>query len=97
MVEIVAWMSNEYSTRYRFRLEVNRELFVKDRLVLPYFNVEWFYDTRYNDWSRALYQAGVEVTVNKGFRYEVYLARQNDRLPQVETLNALGVVAKFYF
>lgn len=91
------WRSDDYSTRYRFRLEVNREFAVKDRPVLPYFNVEWFYDTRYANWSRVLYQAGVEVTVNKGFRYEIYLARQNDRLPEVETLNALGVVAKFYF
>ena len=35
--------------------------------------------------------------MNKRFRYELYLARQNDRLPQVQTLNALGIVAKFYF
>ena len=91
------WIGDEYSTRYRFRLEVNREFVVKEHPVLPYFNAEWFYDTRYDDWSRALYQLGVEVTVNKRFRYELYLARQNDRLPQVETLNALGIVAKFYF
>ena len=91
------WIGDDYSMRYRFRLEVNREFTVKDHPVLPYFNVEWFYDTRYADWSRALYQAGVEVTVNKRFRYELYLARQDDRLPQVKSLNALGVVAKFYF
>lgn len=91
------WIGDDYSTRYRFRLELNREFIVKDHPVLPYTNVEWFYDTRYADWSRALYQVGVEVTVNKGFRYELYLARQNDRLPQVNSLNAIGVVAKFYF
>lgn len=91
------WIGGDYSTRYRFRLEANREFGVKDHPVLPYFNVEWFYDTRYADWSRTLYQAGVEVTVNKGFRYELYLARQDDRLPEVKSLNALGVVAKFYF
>jgi hypothetical protein len=91
------WIGDDYSTRYRFRLEANREFGVKDRPVLPYFNVEWFYDTRYADWARILYQAGVEVTVNKGFRYELYLARQNDRLPEVRSVSALGVVAKFYF
>jgi len=91
------WIGDDYSTRYRFRLEANREFGVKDHPVLPYLNVEWFYDTRYSDWSRTLYQAGVEVTVNKVFRYELYLARQDDRLPEVKSLNALGVVAKFYF
>lgn len=91
------WIGGDYSTRYRFRLDASREFSVKDRPVLPYFNVEWFYDTRYAAWSRILYQAGVEVTVNERFRYEVYLARQDDSQPEPRSLNALGVVAKFYF
>jgi hypothetical protein len=41
------WIGGDYSTRYRFRLEANREFRVKDRPVLPCVNVEWFYDTRY--------------------------------------------------
>jgi hypothetical protein len=59
--------------------------------------VEWFYDTRYDGWARVLYQFGPEVTVNPHFRYEIYVARQVDRLPTKETLNALGFVAKWYF
>jgi len=91
------WIGDDYSTRYRFRVEANREFIVREHPVLPYFNVEWFYDTRYSDWTRTLYQAGTEVTVNTIFRYEIYLAWQADRLPAVKSLNALGVVAKFYF
>ncbi|MGA8050136.1 MAG: hypothetical protein WCA09_08155 [Burkholderiales bacterium] len=91
------WTGDGYSTRYRFRVEVNREFVVGDRPVLPYFNVEWFYDTRYADWNRTLYQAGAEITVSKLFRYELYLARRNDRIPEVKTLDAFGVVGKFYF
>jgi hypothetical protein len=30
-------------------------------------------------------------------RYEIYLARQVDRLPHAETLDAVGFVAKWYF
>jgi len=70
---------------------------VRDHTVVPYCNVEWFYDTRYDGWARVLYQFGPEVTVNEHFRYEIYLARQVDRLPAKETLNALGFVAKWYF
>jgi hypothetical protein len=44
-----------------------------------------------------LYQAGVEVTVNERFRYELYLARQEDSQPEPRSLNALGGVAKFHF
>jgi hypothetical protein len=91
------WIGDDYSNRYRFRLEATREFTVRDHTVVPYFNVEWFYDTRYNGWARTLYQLGPEVTLNPHFRYEIYLARQVDRLPKTETLNALGFVAKWYF
>jgi len=91
------WLGGDYSTRYRVRAEVNREFPFAGHTVVPYANVEWFYDTRYNGWSRTLVQAGPEITVSKTFRYEIYLAWQTDRLPKHETLNALGVVAKWYY
>jgi hypothetical protein len=91
------WLGGDYSTRYRFRGEVNREFTVAGHAVVPYLNAEWFYDTRYHGWSRTLVQAGPEITVSKGFRYEVYGAWQADRLPKRTTLGALGVVAKWYF
>ena len=91
------WIGGDTSTRYRFRAEVNRELTVAGYTVVPYANVEWFYDTRYHGWARTLVQAGPEITVSKSFRYEVYLAWQADRLPKHESLGALGVVAKWYY
>ena len=91
------WIDNAYANRNRLRVEATRELTVGERTVVPYFNVEWFYDTRYDGWSRTLYQAGAEITVNPHFRYEVYVARQNDRLPKDQDLNALGFTAKWYY
>ena len=40
---------------------------------------------------------GAEVTATDRFRYELYLARQVDRLPDQKKLDALGVVLKWYF
>ena len=91
------WIGDDYSTRYRFRVEATREFTVLDRTVVPYFHVEWFYDTRYDGWARTLYQLGPEVTLSKHFRFEVYVARQEDRLPSSSSTNAFGVVAKWYF
>lgn len=91
------WIGDEYSNRYRFRLDLSREFAVRDRPLVPYFNVEWFYDTRYDDWARTLATLGAEVTATDRFRYEVYLARQADRLPERRNLDALGVVLKWYF
>ncbi len=91
------WIGDDYSTRYRFRVEATRELTVLDHTVVPYFHVEWFYDTRYDGWARTLYQLGPEVTLSKHFRFEVYVARQEDRLPSSSSTNAFGVVAKWYY
>jgi len=91
------WIGGDYSKRYRARIEANREFTVATHAVVPYVNLEWFYDTRYDGWSRTLLQGGVEVTLNEHFRYEVYLGRQNDQLPRDDDLNALGLVAKWYF
>jgi len=91
------WIGDDSSTRYRFRVEATREFTVLDHTVVPYFNVEWFYNTRYDGWARTLYQLGPEITVNRHFRFEVYLARQNDRLPQRTDLNAVGVNFKWYY
>jgi hypothetical protein len=91
------WIEGDYSTRYRLRLEATREFSVRGHPVVPYFNVEWFYDTRHDGWARTLYMLGPEVTVSEHFRFEVYLARQQDHLPSPAGLNALGFVAKWYY
>jgi hypothetical protein len=76
---------------------VTREFTVRERAVVPYVNFEWFYDTRYNGWARTLLMSGAEVTLTRHFRYEVYVASQNDRLPSDQSLFALGLVAKWYY
>ena len=91
------WIGDDYSTRYRFRVEATREFTVLDRTLVPYFHVEWFYDTRYDGWARVRYQLGPEVTLSKHFRFEIYAARQQDRLPGSSSTNAVGVVAKWYY
>lgn len=91
------WMGGDFSTRYRLRIEVNREFTILDHAVTPYLQVEWFYDTRYNGWSRILYQLGPEITVGKHFRYEVYVARQVDRLPTYSPMNSAELFLKWYF
>jgi hypothetical protein len=91
------WIGDEYSNRYRFRLDLSRDFSVRDHVVVPYCNFEWFYDTRYGAWARTLANLGAEVTVSDHFRYEVYLARQADRLPGETVLNALGVALKWYY
>ena len=91
------WIDGDLSSRERFRLEANRVFTVLEHSVMPYMQIEAFYDTRYDGWSRMLYQPGVEITLDPHFRIELYVARQNDRLPTQQSLNALGLVAKWYY
>ena len=65
--------------------------------MVPHVQVEAFYDTRYHGWARMLYQPGVEITLGPRFRIELHVARQNDRLPKQTSLDALGLVAKWYY
>ena len=91
------WIGDEYSNRYRFRLDLSREFTIRGHAVVPYGNFEWFYDTRYDDWARTLATVGAEVTATDHFRYEVYFARQADRVPREKNLNALGIAFKWYY
>jgi hypothetical protein len=90
------WIGDDYSTRYRTRLEVNRDFVLRNgRTVTPYLQVETFYDTRYDGWSRALYQVGADVETRwRRLRIEPYIARQVDRLPEDSAVNAFGFVVK---
>ena len=91
------WIDGDFSSRERLRLEVNREFTVQAHPVVAYLQVEGFYDTRYHGLSRMLYQPGAEITLDPHFRLELYFARQEDRLPRRESLNAFGFVAKWYY
>jgi hypothetical protein len=91
------WIGAEYSTRYRWRMEATREFVVAGHAIVPYLNVEWFYDTRYDGWARTLYQAGFEFTVSRHYRFELNLGQQTDALPETSRLNAFSVVLKGYY
>jgi hypothetical protein len=91
------WIEGDYSTRYRLRIEVNRDFNVLDRVVTPYFQAECFYDTRYDGWARQLYQVGAEIGVTRHFRVEPSVARQVDGLPSPSGLWAAALVARWYY
>jgi hypothetical protein len=90
------WIGGDYSTRYRARVDATRDFTWRGRTITPSVNAEAFYDTRYHAWSRMLYQLGTELEVNSRFRFEVYVARQQERVPNADTVHALGMAAKWY-
>ena len=91
------WIGGDFSTRYRFRGELNRDFNAFGTVANVYLQAEAFYDTRYDGWARSLYQVGAEITLTRHFRVEPSLARQEDRLPDKSGLWAIALVARWYY
>ena len=90
-------LDGEFSTRFRFRLGVEREFTVGDVPLVPYARAEVFYDTRFGGWNRQIYQAGVEIEITKHWRIEPYYARQEDQRSSPAHLDRVGLVLKTYW
>lgn len=90
-------IAGDRSQRYRLRVGIEREFKVRGVVMVPYVQAETFYDTRFDTWNRQLYQAGVEIELNKHWRIEPYVARQNDSRSASGNVNRFGLVLKAYF
>ena len=89
-------INDQYSNRYRLRLQVEKAFDWSGRAVIPFVNAETFYDTRYDTWNRQRYQLGAEFGLDKSWRIEPSLYRQNDSRSEPSRVNALGLVLKYF-
>ena len=83
-------------TRYRSRLTLENERTLFGKAAVPYVSAEVLYDTRYDAWNEQRYQAGVEVVLDKRWRYEVYYQRNENQRSQTRHTNQVGLVLKYY-
>ena len=88
--------NNADSQRYRLRVGVERSFDAGGRAVVPYVQAENGYDSRFDTWNRQLYQAGAEVELTRGWRFEAYLGRQDDSRSEPSRTRILGLALKIY-
>lgn len=95
----VEWrdINDEWSWRYRNRTRVEGDFSLRTRAATPYLMVEFFYDSRYDDWNRQLYYAGTDWPIFKKAILDVYYCRQNDSESSTAHVNAIGATLKLYF
>jgi len=86
----------ELSTRYRFRLQLERETPLFGAVAVPYINVEPFYDSRHDAVSRWRYETGIEILMNEHWRLEPHYLRQEDSRAEPRHTNAFGLILKYY-
>lgn len=84
------------STRYRYRLTLEREMTLFKTVAVPYVDAEPFYDSRYDAISRWRYEAGIEVVIDQRWRLEPHYLRQEDSRSEPKHTNAFGLVLKYY-
>jgi hypothetical protein len=86
-----------FSTRYRNRLQVERDFAIGPLVFTPYLNGEVFYDTRYGAWTQNRYSAGVQVPAGAHVVLETYFLRQNQSRSIPPHVNVIGLRFRFYF
>ena len=86
-----------YSTRVRYRFMVERELMVRGVSLVPFGNVEPYYDSRYDTANRIRVIGGTSIAWRPRFAIETNWTYQHDTRSSVTHLNALNAILHLYF
>jgi hypothetical protein len=93
------WLGDDpqFSTRWRYRLMVEKEFEVGRTSIVPYVNIEPYYDSRYGTVNRVRLIGGVTGTWSPRFALEGNITYQHDSRSSVTNLYALNVILHLYF
>jgi hypothetical protein len=86
-----------FSSRYRNRLQIERDFSIGKFVHTPYANAEVFYDTRYDAWVRTRYELGVQIPVVQHVVLATYYQRQHDTRSEPPHTNVWGLDIRLYF
>ena len=86
-----------FSTRYRNRLRLERDIKHGAFTCTTYVYDEIFYDTRYDQWTPDRYAFGFEFPVGPHVLVEPYYLRQDGNRSNPPHVNALGFKLNLYF
>lgn len=93
------WLGDdsEFSSRWRYRMQAEKEFVAGRTSIVPYVNVEPYYDSRYETVNRVRLIGGTSVVWSPRFALEGNWTYQHDTRSSVTTLHALNVILHVYF
>lgn len=93
------WIGDEadFSTRLRYRLMIEKEYKIRLLSLVPYVNVEPYYDSRYSTVNRVRAIGGATITWSHRYAIESNFTYQYDSKSSVTHLYALNVILHVYF
>jgi Protein of unknown function (DUF2490) len=86
-----------FSTRYRNRLWLERDIKYGSYVFTPYVYDEIFYDTRYNQWTPNRYALGFQFPAGQHVVLEPYYLRQDGNRSNPPHVNVIGFKFNLYF
>lgn len=92
------FIENEnFSWRYRNRLTVERNYDIRNFRMTPYARIEFYYDSRYSNWSNTSTDLGVVFPIGKRMELEPYYEHQNNtgQSPN-QQVDAVGLVLSIF-
>lgn len=88
---------NTFSTRWRYRMMIEKEYEVGITSLVPYINVEPYYDSRYKTINRVRLIGGASVSWAARFALEGNITYQYDSKSSVTNLYALNIIVHVFF
>jgi len=88
---------NTFSYRVRYRLIIEREWQAKKVSLVPFINVEPYYDSRYETINRVRYIGGASISWTPRIAFEGNITYQHDTHSSVTNLWALNIILHVFF
>jgi hypothetical protein len=89
--------SEPLSSRYREKLQLERDFKPLSFVFVFYVSGELYYDTRHGMWNRNRYSVGLQVPAGRHLVSEAYYLRQNDSKSSTRHVNAVGISFNLHF
>jgi hypothetical protein len=91
------WVNGVYSTRYRNKLDVERDFVTHGFRFTPYGSAEVYYDGATNSWNQENYAAGVQWPFKRLLMLDTYYQLQKCPTCKPPNANVAGVTFNVYF
>lgn len=93
------WLGDqpEFSQRWRYRLQVEKEFQAGRTSIVPYLNVEPYYDSRYDTVNRIRLIPGASLAWSPRFALEGNLTYQYDSKASITHVYAVNTILHVYF
>jgi hypothetical protein len=91
------WINGAYSTTYRNRATIERDVLTGTFRFTPYGSIEGFYDGSSHSWTQVWYTGGVQWPYKRLWMLNTYYRRENCDNCNPRSWNAAGVSLNFFF